>query len=135
MCVPLLVRGGVAAAGDETAESQHLDALSELPIHDPHKDHPPPIRRGRQHGWDATLVGGTGRRQLKARSEPHLVSLPELPIHDAHEDNHAAIRIVIRVEDERAERLVPSGGGRRHLQDKNGGRLQDTMCPSATMNA
>eukprot|EP00962_Isochrysis_galbana_P018835 scaffold5458_cov131-Isochrysis_galbana.AAC.14 len=45
----------------------------------------------------------------------HLVALSELPIDDPDEDNHPAVRVVIRIEDESAKRLVPSGGGRRHL--------------------
>ena len=66
-------------------------------------------------------LGGSARADLfhqrfgAGGQHANAVALLHLPVHHAHERHHAAIRIEVRVEDERAQRRVGHADGRRHV--------------------
>ena len=49
--------------------------------------------------------------------EPHFLARRERPLHDPHVSHHAAVRVVLAVEDQGPQRSGRTPLGRRHLLD------------------
>src|SRR4029077_7679391 len=92
------------------------------------------------HRTGGQLLGGSRPR----REPPHLVDLVDLArvhhpdlgarldlaVHDADVGDDAAVRVVVRVEDQRAQRRRGIAARRRHLRDD---RLQDVLGADALL--